>query len=113
MAAPLCVLLRNRSAVRGFAVLVAWTCLGIALALLGQVQDTGLISYQLGGWAPPLGIEYRIDLLNAFVLVIVTGISTLVMAATPRFQSPSQSMTWLRTTRPTACWSLPRGSRAR
>jgi len=79
VAAPLCVLLRNRSAVRGLAVLVAWTCLGIALALLGQVQEAGLISYKLGNWAPPLGIEYRIDLLNAYVLVIVSAIGAVVM----------------------------------
>ena len=34
---------------------------------------TGPISYHLGGWAPPWGIEYRVDLLNAFVLVLVSG----------------------------------------
>ena len=26
----------------------------------------------LGGWAPPWGIEYRVDLLNAFVLMLVS-----------------------------------------
>ena len=31
----------------------------------------------LGGWAAPWGIEYRIDALNALVLVIVTGASTV------------------------------------
>ena len=79
VAAPLCVLLRHRTAVRGLAVATSWVCLGIALALLDQVQESGLISYQLGGWAPPLGIEYRVDLLNAYVLVIVASIGAVVM----------------------------------
>jgi multicomponent Na+:H+ antiporter subunit D len=65
--------------VRTFAVLVAWTCLGIALTLLAEVRGGSTISYKLGNWAPPLGIEYRIDLLNAYVLVIVAAIGAVVM----------------------------------
>ncbi|MDP6927988.1 MAG: proton-conducting transporter membrane subunit, partial [Rhodospirillales bacterium] len=37
------------------------------------------IVYELGSWAAPWGIEYRVDTLNAFVLVIVSSISTVVM----------------------------------
>ena len=51
----------------------------IAGMLLSQVIDGSVISYQLGGWAPPLGIEYRVDTANAFVLLLVSGISTLVL----------------------------------
>ena len=79
LAAPVCVLLRHRTAVRTFAVLVAWTCLGIALTLLAEVREGGAIFYHLGNWAPPLGIEYRVDLLNAYVLVIVSAIGAVVM----------------------------------
>ena len=25
----------------------------------------------MGGWPPPIGIEYRVDLLNAFVLLLL------------------------------------------
>ena len=39
----------------------------------------GTIVYELGGWAAPWGIEYRIDSLNAFILVIVTLIGAIVM----------------------------------
>lgn len=48
-----------------------------ALVLLAQVNLLGVISYQLGGWAPPLGIEFRVDSLNALFLLIVTGIGLL------------------------------------
>ena len=34
--------------------------------------QNGPISYRLGGWAPPWGIEYRVDYLSGFMLVIVS-----------------------------------------
>jgi len=57
----------------------AWLTLGIALGLLRQVLADGTVHYAHGGWEPPWGIEYRIDALNAFVLLIVSGVSALVM----------------------------------
>ena len=77
--ALLCLLIRNRTANRLFAVAVSWGCLAIALILFQTVQKTGPISYHLGGWFPPLGIEYRIDLLNAYVLIIVAMMSAVVL----------------------------------
>ena len=47
--------------------------------LLAQVMDGPPISYALGGWAPPWGIEFRVDVVNAFVLLIVSGISAAVL----------------------------------
>jgi multicomponent Na+:H+ antiporter subunit D len=51
----------------------AATCLSflISLSLLFSVLQNGPISYRLGGWAPPWGIEYRIDYFSGFMLVIV------------------------------------------
>jgi multicomponent Na+:H+ antiporter subunit D len=49
-----------------------------SLGILNTVLTTGKFSYYLGGWAPPWGIEYAIDHLNAFVLVIVAFISLIV-----------------------------------
>ena len=43
------------------------------------MSDGSEIAYLLGGWAAPWGIEYRIDALNALVLVIVTGASTVTL----------------------------------
>ena len=42
-----------------------------SLVLLGQVLNDGLISYALGGWEPPVGIEYRVDALNAVILALI------------------------------------------
>ena len=79
IAAPACVLLRRSDASWALATAVSWCALGIAVALLVQVLDTGVISYHMGSWEPPWGIEYRIDLANAFVLLIVAAIGAVVM----------------------------------
>ncbi len=79
VAAPLCVVLRRAVPAWSLALAVSWTCLAIALALLQQVLDGGVISYRIGDFAPPWGIEYRIDLVSAFLLVIVAAIGAVVM----------------------------------
>lgn len=50
-----------------------------AIILLGEVQTnpTGFESYALGKWDPPLGIEFRVDDLNAMILLMVTAIAFL------------------------------------
>ena len=49
-----------------------------AVLTLLKVQVEGVISYSLGNWSPPFGIEYRVDGLNALVLVMVTLVAFLV-----------------------------------
>ncbi|MEM1150631.1 MAG: monovalent cation/H+ antiporter subunit D family protein [Pseudomonadota bacterium] len=54
--------------------------LGTELARAGidtNLIEIGLLSYELGGWAPPAGIEFRVDALNAMVLLLVAGIGFL------------------------------------
>lgn len=77
--ALLCGLLRRGNAAWFMALVVSWLMPAISIALLLQVQATGPISYHIGGWAPPWGIEYRVDLLNAFVLVLVSSIGAVIM----------------------------------
>lgn len=80
LSAPLCVLLVKGRLAYGLAVIVCWTAFAISILLLGQVLEGGVISYRLGGWAPPWGIELRVDAVNAYVLLIVTAISALVIS---------------------------------
>ncbi len=77
MAAPLCVLVRNARVSWAIALLANAFACWVAWQLLQQVQTTGVIRYALGGWAAPSGIEYYIDTMNAAVLLLVSGISTL------------------------------------
>ena len=78
MAAPLCVFIRNANVTWALATVISWICLAISITLMQQVMATGEIIYELGGWAAPWGIEYRVDMLNAWVLVIVTSIGAVV-----------------------------------
>lgn len=81
MAAPLSVLADHPRVAWFIALAASWASFAAAIALAMQVSATGTISYQLGGWAPPWGIEYRIDMLAAYVLIIVTAMAALVMVA--------------------------------
>lgn len=80
MGAPLCVMVRHRLLARGLSTLLAMGCFGMALSLLAQVRSGGAVRYQLGGFPPPLGIEYHVDLMAALLLVIVTTIAAAVFA---------------------------------
>ena len=79
LSAPLCILVDRPRAGWLIALIASWLSFAASVALMVQVSGGETISYHLGGWAPPWGIEYRIDLLAAFVLLIVTGMASLVM----------------------------------
>jgi len=50
-----------------------------AVITLIRIMETGVISYRLGGWPPPFGIEYVIDHFNGLVLVTVSFVSLLAV----------------------------------
>ncbi len=79
IAAPLCLLLRRGTWAWALALLVSWTALAIAALLLVEVLNGGPLSYEMGGWAAPWGIEYRVDSVNAFVLLIVAAIGAVIL----------------------------------
>ncbi|MEX2198293.1 MAG: proton-conducting transporter membrane subunit, partial [Burkholderiales bacterium] len=78
-AAPLIVLLRRASLGWLLAFAASLFAFAASLALAAEVARAGAISYHLGSWPPPWGIEYRIDALSAFVLVLVSAIGALVV----------------------------------
>ncbi len=77
LGAPLCVLVDRPRASARIAMVLTWVTLALAVALLHRVLEDGLQSYALGGWAPPWGIEYRVDILGALVILIVAAIGAL------------------------------------
>jgi multicomponent Na+:H+ antiporter subunit D len=58
---------------RGLALGALTSTVAIAMAALARTLDQGRISYHLGGWAPPWGIEYVIDPLSGGVAVLVAA----------------------------------------
>jgi multicomponent Na+:H+ antiporter subunit D len=71
--------LRRGASAFALALLVSWLMPFIAISMLLQVLSSGPISYHLGGWEPPWGIEYRIDVVNGFVLALVSVIGAVTM----------------------------------
>ncbi|MEX0738430.1 MAG: monovalent cation/H+ antiporter subunit D family protein [Pseudohongiella sp.] len=79
LAAPIVALTRGATWPWLLSTLVSWFALLCAVLLLVQVQAQGVIIYTMGGWEAPWGIEYRIDFANALLLVLITGLASIVM----------------------------------
>ena len=84
LSAAVCMLIRRARVAWALAMVVAWGSFLSACVIFNQVVQNGTISYAEGGWRAPWGIELRIDLLNALVLLIVTFICAIVLTASPR-----------------------------
>jgi multicomponent Na+:H+ antiporter subunit D len=63
-----------RSATLGTLGAVGWC----AMAAMSRVLHQGNWHYELGGWAPPWGIEYVVDPLSAGMVLLITAIACLV-----------------------------------
>jgi multicomponent Na+:H+ antiporter subunit D len=78
VAAPLIVLVRSRRFAWLATTLVSYACLLFSVQLAWRVATSGTVSYAIGSWPPPWGIEYRVDALSAFVLVAVSLTASFV-----------------------------------
>ena len=78
-AAPLCVIFHHRVLAWILTLLVSLISFCFSCILLNQVLVGDAITYAMGGWVAPWGIEYYIDKLTAYMLLIVNGIAVLVV----------------------------------
>jgi multicomponent Na+:H+ antiporter subunit D len=88
IAAPVTVLLRRRLLAFLIVLAASWAAFAISILLWLQVAESGVVSYAIGSWPPPWGIEYRIDALSAFVLVLVSGTAAVVVPYSRRSIDP-------------------------
>ncbi|MEX0372121.1 monovalent cation/H+ antiporter subunit D family protein [Spiribacter sp. 1M153] len=79
IAGPVCALLPGRGLPWVLATLTMTTAFILAAMVLAAVFDGGTLSYAFGDWAPPVGIEYRVDAANAFVALLITGVSAILL----------------------------------
>ncbi|MEJ8571336.1 monovalent cation/H+ antiporter subunit D family protein [Microbaculum marinum] len=77
--AALCALIDRRHIAWAIAAIVCFAMPVIAVLMVIQVLTSGPISYAFGGWEPPYGIEYHIDVVNGFLLVLVSVMGAIVM----------------------------------
>lgn len=78
IAAPLAVLVRHRTVSFLLVLAASWAAFAMAVAL--WLSATGKpLSYEMGSWPVPWGIEYRIDRLTAFVLLLVSAVAAVAL----------------------------------
>lgn len=77
IAAPVVAILPRGRLPWAVASFVSVLCAVLAAMQLWSVLYDGTIIYELGGWAAPWGIEYRIDEVNAFMALIVAAIAAI------------------------------------
>lgn len=78
VSAPAIVLVRRQDFAWLLATAASWISLAVAITLAIRTAELGAISYSIGSWPPPWGIEYRVDRLSAFVLVLVSLVGAIV-----------------------------------
>ena len=79
LGAVLCGFFRSGRAAWLLSLIISWAALLVSCGLLIQTLAEGTVSYTLGSWTPPFGIEYRVDVLNAFVLFLVSLAGAAIM----------------------------------
>jgi multicomponent Na+:H+ antiporter subunit D len=78
LAAALIVLINNRKAAWLITLLTSIFCLYASVNMLQMLQEVAVLTYKLGGWDAPLGIELKIDTLSGLILLVLTASATLV-----------------------------------
>jgi multicomponent Na+:H+ antiporter subunit D len=81
LTAPLVVLLSGSRLSWAAALLASAMSLAISISLTTRVLEVGVVSYAMGGWAAPWGIELRIDELSAILMLVVSAASTIALLA--------------------------------
>ncbi|HSG65420.1 MAG TPA: proton-conducting transporter membrane subunit, partial [Gammaproteobacteria bacterium] len=79
-----CAILRQGAVSWLIALASCWSLPLISILMLGQIEAAGPISYALGGWPPPIGIEFRVDQANAYLAILVSLMAAGVMIGAPR-----------------------------
>lgn len=79
--APLVVLMRVRGLPWAVATVTSLMAFAIAVSLTNTVIDSYSITYEMGSWRAPYGIELHVTSFSALLLLIVTGASTLTLVA--------------------------------
>ncbi len=78
IAAPICALLPGRF----LPWLTAMVAAGLSALVMAQVLPAAVdepLRYAFGNWPPPIGIEFRVDAVNAFIGLLVSLMATVIL----------------------------------
>ncbi len=76
--AVLAALVRRSGLAYGITLVVSLLLPFVSWGLLFEVLESGPISYVFGDWLPEYGIEYRIDMVNALLLVLISTVGAVI-----------------------------------
>ena len=76
IAAPLCALFRHSLIPWSILIITTWSSFASSLVLLYNISSHSTIIYRMG-WVAPIE-SIPVDLLNAFIMVLVSGMATIV-----------------------------------
>jgi len=76
--ALIAALVRRPTAAWLVTAVVSVASLVISVELLREVIGGGVVSYTFGGWDPEIGIEYRVDVFSALILLLLSAVATVV-----------------------------------
>lgn len=79
LASVLCAFLPRGNWAWAVALAASWTMPVVSGLMLSEVLANGPISYAMGGWAPPWGIEYRVDAASGFLLLLISLVGAVIM----------------------------------
>jgi len=79
LVAPLVILLRPRGLAWAACTAASVLAFAIAIQLMLSVQNGGPVTYLMGSWPAPYGIELRVDSLSVLLLLVVTGASVTAL----------------------------------
>ncbi|MGH1349677.1 MAG: monovalent cation/H+ antiporter subunit D family protein [Methyloligellaceae bacterium] len=92
LGAVLCAFLKRSTIAWFVSLMVSWSLPVMAIMILQQLLEKSsavpgeaatlsgkVISYHMGGWAPPQGIEYRVDMLSAFILILISVVGAITI----------------------------------
>lgn len=79
LAAPIAALLPWRKASWGVAMAASLIVLALAIFLNVMTLKASPLSYDLGNWPPPIGIEYLADGLNSFMMLLIGFVAVICL----------------------------------
>lgn len=77
--AILCILTRNAKTSFYITLVATAFCLLNSIYLYESTSNNGVISYHMGRWPPPFGIEYSIDQLNSLLIMVISFFALILM----------------------------------
>ncbi len=77
--AAIIAMFRHNIAAWLLATIAVWSSFLVCFSLVALAGNVPFLSYEMGGHAPPYGIEYRLDDLNGFMLLLVSFMGAIMM----------------------------------